>query len=340
MINRFGYITFCDENTNKNNIATVLAYKTGYDTFNDEDVSIYKYNIFTNKIEYYKENDISKISYINLCNIISKALTKDKQMQNIMKYKFSVDSNDKVHIMPHSVIKECFPLPDKNIAYYNNVCYFNITDKLFQKDVTDNLLASVACDHLNNISVLNGFLSDRMFECSCGRIFINLNMFLNSFEGILLIKDIINYKQIANFAKIKIKSLFVKKNKQDITKSDVFDNCNYLNFVIRYHSKTAMDLKDFNLFDIFKNPDEFVNAVNEELDNISKTFESEYLTKYHGLKHSDINYLTYTDVLKLLSNSEFSYSISSYISDVRKIYNSNYSRKVDCIKSDGSVFSY
>ena len=339
MIKRFGYITFCDENTNKNDIATVLVCPYGDSDFKDEFVSIYKYNIFTNKIEYYLEHDISKISYLNLCDIISKALAKDKQMQHIMKYKFSLDLNDKVHIVPHSIIKECFPLPDKNIAYYKNVCYFNVTDKIFHKSVTDNLYSSVTCDHLNSIAVLNGFVSDRMFECSCGRIFVNLNMFFNNIEGILLIKDIIKYKQISNFAKIKIKSLFMKKNKNDKTKSGIYHNDNYLNFVIKYHTKTAINLKDFNLFDVLKNSDEFVELVNDELNSICKTFESEFLTKYPGLKHGDIKYLTYTDVLKLLSSSEFSYNINSYISDVRKVYNSNYSRKVVCIKSDGSLLS-
>ena len=118
MINRCGYITFCEESSNICNIATVISYSCSNITDADEsNKSIYKYNFVTGKMVNCIENENSKLSYLNLLDIINKGLSVDKLNNHITKYIFSFDFNEIVHIYKNSVLKSCFPLPNKNFVY-------------------------------------------------------------------------------------------------------------------------------------------------------------------------------------------------------------------------------
>lgn len=338
MINRCGYITFCDENTNILNIATVVAYNCSNIADADEsNKSIYKYNFVTGKMVNCIENENSKLSYLNLLDIINKGLSVDKLNNHITKYIFSYDLNEKVHIYSNSILKSCFSLPNKNFVYAKQQYYYNFTKQIFGVDVTTNLRASLACEHLNDIAIKDGYHSNRMFEHSCGRVLLNVSMFLNSIEGRNLLKQILaDYHKISNIAKVTINRLTIKRFKVTAKYEPVQTTSN--NFAVNYHVKSAEKFVNVSLKDVLKDFICFKQIIDLELDNIIKEFETLYLKSYNKLKFGDVDYLTFNEFLKLLTDSDFAYNIANHISDVRKIYNANKFRKIDCLKSDGSIY--
>ena len=92
MVMRCGYITFCNEDTNICNVAAVIVYNGNNVPGVDEDnKSIYKYDFINNKIISCDEHTNSKISYLDLLDVINKALSIDKLNNHITKYTFSLD---------------------------------------------------------------------------------------------------------------------------------------------------------------------------------------------------------------------------------------------------------
>lgn len=338
MVMRCGYITFCDEDTNICNVATVVVYNGNNITCTDEGTkSIYKYNFVVGKVVLHNEHQNSKILYLDLVDVINKALSIDKLDNHITKYTFSLDLNNKINVYKKSILKSCFPLPDKNFVYAGQQYYYNFTKQIFGDDVTTNLRASLACEHLNDIAIKDGYRINRMFEHSCGRVFLNVSMFLNSIEGRNLLKQILpDYHKISNIAKVTINRLTIKRFKVAAKYEPIQAISN--NFGVNCHIKSAEKFVNVTLKDVLKDFTCFKQIIDFELDNIIKEFETLYLKTYINLKSGDIDYLTFNEFLKLLTDSDFAYNIANHISDVRKIYNANKSRKVDCLKSDGSIY--
>lgn len=338
MVMRCGYITFCNEDTNICNVAAVIVYNGNNVLDVDEDnKSIYKYDFINNKIISCDEHTNSKLSYLDLLDVINKALSIDKLNNHITKYTFSLDLNNKINVYKKSILKGCFPLPDKKIVFLKQQYYYNFTKQIFGVDVTTNLMASLACEHLNDIAIKDGYHSNRMFEHSCGRVLLNVSMLLNSIEGRNLLKQILpDYHKISNIAKVTINRLTIKRFKVTAKYEPVKTTSN--NFAVNYHVKSAEKFVNVSLKDVLKDFICFKQIIDLELDNIIKEFETLYLKSYNELKSGDVDYLTFNEFLKLLTDSDFAYNIANHISDVRKIYNANKSRKVDCLKSDGSIY--
>ena len=206
---RCGMILPVDTQTNTNNIIKIISYSgTNVITADKTVFSEYEFCRHKFKLLSKTESEDTRIPYINLLELLDAAVAVDKKnkFNRILRFKF--DSNDKPVVFAKQIIKDVFPLPNKNIAYMGDVGYYNITDKIFKSNVTSELYASVACDHLNNIAVNSGVVFDRMFEFSCGRLFVNLNLLNSSMEGRKFFGIFAeNHKDITAFHKIKLKSI-------------------------------------------------------------------------------------------------------------------------------------
>ena len=337
MINRCGYITTVNRDTNKNDCITVISFE-GNNVYNCDRrlFSKYVFRIKDKKLIERKTNEFSDIPYIKLLELIDKCLSVDKNNTFYKKYAFGFDVDGTVKIFEKEIIKDVFPIPSKNLSYLTNNCYYNITGYFFGSFVVSTLLAYVATDLLNNIVVSNGFVWDRMFEHSCGRIFINISLFAYNVEGRSFLKRFVNeYSSVIRFSGMILKSLKIKKT--PVIQNATFSNNLSSNDFIKVHSDAANKLVNKNIFDVILNFGEFINIVNNELFEIETYFAKVYHI-FNGVMPKDLKHFSIEDLLKLYIDADFSYDIVNYISDKRKIYNANKHKNILCIKSDGSLY--
>ena len=334
---RCGFVTIYDPATNLNNVITITsyAYAAIKQIKNEANHSVYKLSRDDFKVLERSVAVGTDIPYTLLLDICQKALRLDKANEHIAIMCFYFDANNELVVKVHSINKDAFPLPLKNIGYMWQSAYANVTRYFLKADVTDNLTASVACDLLNNSAVYGGVVYDRLFEFSCGRLFVNASFLLKSIEGRRLLKQIaVDYDVVSNASKTLCTSLRVKRSK---VQKHYNDNNYYINNIVEIHTKNVRNICKYDVTQQIGNANLFFQSVCSEVQSIKHTIVK-FSEQIPGVKPSDFDYLSLADIMRSLVDADFRYGLSERVATVRKIYNANKHKNIICIKSDGTVY--
>ncbi len=334
---RCGFVTIYDSATNLNNVITITSYACAVvKQINiDAACSVYKLSRDGFKVLERSVAVGTDIPYTLLLDICEKALRLDKSNEHIVIMCFYFNVNNELVVKVHSINKDVFPLPLKNIGYMWQSTYANVTRHFLKADVTDNLTASVACDLLNNAAVYGGIVYDRLFEFSCGRLFVNASFLLKSIEGRRLLKQIaVDYDVVCNASKTACTSLKLERSK---VQKHYNDNNYYINNIVEIHIKNVRTVCKSDVAHHIRNANLFFHSACSEVQSIKHTIVK-FSEQIPDVKPSDFDYLSLADIMRSFVDADFRYGLSERVAAVRKIYNANKHKNIICIKSDGTVY--
>lgn len=331
-----GFIFFNNPLTNYNGIITVKSYTCDFvkNITSDMKCSEYSFCKQTLKLLNRNINDSSHIPYTLLLKLVRMAIIHDKinEFNAVLSFSFNSDFNPVISV--HHIQKFIFPLPLKNMSYMTECVYGNITNWLFGQNITSNLASSVACDILNNLAVNNGIIDNRLFEFSCGRLFVNISFASKSLLGRKMLKCMsANYKQLSKHFGLISK---IGMNRRGV-KLRFNNNAAYSNNILKLYTSAVKNCCSKPLEYYVSNPDVLSVAVNDVTYKIISSLNI-HSANIPGTKPSDFAYLGIDDVFKTFSDADFRFYVANHISLKRKIYNANKRRNINCIKSDGTIY--
>lgn len=332
---RCGFVTVYDTATNLNNVITITVYPCSVvKQINKEDKhSTYKFARDGFRLIDRIVVPGSDLPYTILLEICQQAVELDKKNEHIITMCFYFDANNNVAVKSCGINKNLFPLPSKNIGYMWESIYANVTNHFLGVDATDNLTASVVCDLLNNVAVVYGITDDRLFEFSCGRLFVNARHLMNSIEGRKLLKQMTDYYDALRKAlNVKCTCIRLRRSKPHTRYNQ---NDNYANDILKAHIQTTRNLCKYDLHHHISNPKPFARAVECEVRAI-KSAILKFSEQIPSVKPKDFEYLSILDIMRAYVDADFRYELAQRVEIVRKIYNANKHKNIIYIKSDGS----
>ncbi len=334
---RCGFVTIYDPTTNLNNVITITSYAGSVvkQISHEAQHSVYKFRRDDFALLERCVTHGTHLAYTLLLEICHKAVNLDKANEHIITMCFNFDANNEVVVSKYNINKSIFPLPLKSIGYMPASTYADVTSYFFGSYITSNLTASVACDMLNNVAVVNGIVDERLFEFSCGHLFVNASFLLKSIEGKKLLKQITyDYDTVCECAKTLCTSLKIKKSKLQ-----KHYNCNnyYTNSVVQIHTQNIRDVCKFDLSWHIGNPNLFANCVYSEVQLIEQAI-TKLCEQIANVKPKDFDYISISDIMLCFVDADFRYELANRVATLRKIYNANKHKNIVCIKSDGTVY--
>lgn len=335
-----GYIYLYDSVTNRQDIMKISAYNCKNILMIDSDVMMAEFIVDKNTLKIVSDNpDFSFISYSMLMEIASTAVEFDKHTEYPSYAEFNLDYLGNPDIKFCNTSKEIFPVPFKMDVYLKTKLYLNITEKLTGSYVCSVLKSSLYAHHLNFLSLREGIVSDRLFSCACGRIFLNASHICNSIEGMDIIKRLVPEKHFEQLIKMMCKlPVHSKIKRYNVNLDGIIENSEYENPYHRIISTAVKSLPDDNVFSVVDNPGFLSDIINAESEGFSSYFENLVWQSVVG-KIDDFEFATCDD---LLSITPFRYGrdmLKNHIVNNRKFY--NYHKKKEnilALKSNGSIF--
>ena len=334
---KYGFVTIYDTATNLNNVITVTSYAGSVvkQINHEAPHSVYKFARDGFELLERSVTTGTELPYTLLIEICKQAVKLDKANEHIITMCFHFDANNELVVSKYGINKNIFPLPQKNIGYMWSSTYADVTNHFFNANVIDNLTASVARDLLNNVAVVNGIVDDRLFEFSCGHLFVNASFLLKSHEGTKLLKQITpHYDIVCTAAQTRCTSLKIKRSK-----SQKYYNCNnyYINKIVEIHTKNIIKVCSFDVAHHICNANLFAQSVCSEVESIRQAIIN-FSEQIPLVKPKDFDYLSISDIMLCLVDADFRYELSDRVAIVRKIYNANKHKNIICINSDGTVY--
>ncbi len=336
-MSRCGFVSFYNSETNYNGNIKIRSYPCSSVKQITGELSFSEYSFCKQTFKLLERNvhNGTELPYTLLLKILNTAVRFDKANEFPVMLAFSFDSNCKLNLSEYCIEKQIFPMPFKNISYMQKLLYANVTPWLLNNNVTHNLMASVACDLLNSVAVNDGIIDNKLFEYSCGRLFINASFIAQSLRGRKILK------QVTKGCKSLLKVLPAFPSKISLYSSNVNfafnDNTFYSNKILELHTNAVRIACKQKLYYYISNPTALNIIIQKEVNEILQNINLHSLN-IPGTKPKDFVHLGLPDILKSYTDADFRYNLSEYIAHKRKIYNENKSRVINYFKSDGTLY--
>lgn len=134
------------------------------------------------------DTGLSPLNRLALRETARTAIRFDKKLifPSLLSYKTDDKGNPVLRF--ESNIKEVFPVPDKTAVFGEIKNYVNMTSVFGNEEYFTPLFASVVCDMLNWLALSGGYVDDRIFYQSCGRLFADGDFFMSCVVGRHMLK--------------------------------------------------------------------------------------------------------------------------------------------------------
>ena len=329
-----GYVTFVDSNTNITDRIVIRGYNN--EISDDAPFTEYVFDKITSKLISRHISKTAYLPYSAALAILDIALDMDKKHKHYIDLSFTYDPHTKPVIKIDKVVKEVFPLPAKTITYESKAVFVNVTYPLSRKHILTNLEASLYAYNYNNILVRSGYLGDRVFYSSCGRLLMRSDWLMHSVKGRRQFKAFLpdSYDAIRSASSPFVRSYGAKMKSRTV---DIPVNEFYNNNFHKAHSLVSQRLADVNIEYAVSHPELVSELIEKQLEIYNYEFERDY---YKNLVSNipSYYYLDINDILRLHIDADFRTNLDKYIADIRKIYNANKDRaEFKGICSDGRI---
>ena len=329
-----GYITLVDRKTNVSDRVVIRGYSS--EISDDAPFTEYVFDKITSKLISRHISKSPYLPYTTALDILDIALDMDKKHKHYVDLRFTYEPHTKPVIKVDKVVKEVFPLPAKTITYEPKAVFANVTYPLSRKYIFTNLEASLYAYNYNNILVRSGYLGDRVFYSSCGRLLMRTDWLMQSVKGRRQLKAFLpdSYDAIRSVSSPFVQSYGLKMKSRTV---DIPVNESYSNNFHKAHSLVSQRLADVNIEYAVSHPELVSELIEKQLEIYSYEFERDY---YKNLVANipSYYYLDINDILRLHIDADFRTNLDKYIVDIRKIYNANKDRaEFKGVCSDGRI---
>ncbi len=276
------------------------------------------------------------ISSLTLSETVRTAVRLDKELRFPAVLSFRLDADGNPVLKFEKNIKEIFPVPDKQAIFGTTKYYINVTSAFDEGRYLTPLLASTVCDLLNCLAVNSGFLGDRIFYQSCGRVFADADFFMYSLRARHILKNSFP-DAVAALRKIGGGFEFsLRVTRRHMKISSVPEEIKGDDFRTVRHNAACRLVREAEIYDFAEHGD-LVRAL---ADAVVLGLEGEIalLVKNGALsKADDAKYVTADDILAAGFDAQCRANLDGFAATCRKFFNAAAAREIDCIDSAGRI---
>ena len=318
-------------NYHKRSVALKLYNKEVFDEKGENctELDTFEMNLKTLKLLYASSFD--NITYNCVKDTFYKIINAQKTERYPYTYIVKYKPNKDIVAKPYKRDKDLFPLPSKAMLYVKKRAYVNISS-FFSKDIMTVLEASVLCAYLNQLSLNEQILSQKIFEHSCGRVFMETDMLKSSIWGRKFLKTHYPFVLKKNgWMRTLVKSVKLKRGRDKEFKKN-FDTDNGKPTILNIHRRFIRDISLLGISideNLFLRGEEIFSYVKNEIDLLGEFFAN--IVWNGGVEK--LNDFKYADIEDVLSShlSDGYQKLKCNISENRFFYNVWKDKKIDLL---------
>ena len=318
-------------NYDKRSVALKLYNKEVFDEKGENctESDTFEMDLKTLKLLYASSFD--NITYNCVNDTFYKIINAQKKEKYPYTYMAKYKPNKDIVAVPHKRDRELFPLPSKAMLYVKKRAYVNISS-FFSKDIMTVLEASVLCSYLNQLAINEQILSQKLFEHSCGRVFMDTELLKSSLWGRKFLKSYYPTALKKNgWMPTLVKSAKLKRGRDKEFKKN-FDVGSKKATILNVHRRFITDVSLLGICideNLFLRGEEVFEFVKNEIDLLGDFFAN--IVWNGGVEK--LNDFRYADIEDVLSCHLFEGwdKLRNNISENRFFYNVWKDKKIDLI---------